>query len=153
MLGWMLAAGCYTYVPVAAGPVPDGSPIRAKLNAQGTSAVASRLGPSVTAIDGKLSSRRADDALVITATALSFANGAHQELLADDTITIARGSMSGVEVRTLDRRKTTIAAVVIAGSIATVGIVALRGARADAGPNEPSPGPLTTRAPARLRIP
>jgi hypothetical protein len=71
--------------------------------------------------------------------------------MAEDTITFPRALVSDVELRTLNRRKTTIAAVAIAASIVTVGVVALRGARADAPGTEPSPGPLTVRAPAWLQ--
>jgi hypothetical protein len=93
-----------------------------------------------------------DGALVMRATALQMSNGAHQDLMTEDTITFPRSYLAGTEVRTLNRRRTTIAAVAIAGSIATVGVIAMRGGRADAPANEPGPGPLTARAPAWIRI-
>jgi hypothetical protein len=151
MTGWMLAAACYSYVPASSAPLPPGSVVRATLNSQGTSAVTSRLGPNVVAVDGRLLSMTADGALVMTATAMQLGRGTNQDLLAEDTITFPRVLLSGVEVRTLNRRKTTMAAVAVAGSIATVGIIAMRGARADSPGNEPSPGPLTTRTPAWMR--
>jgi len=148
----MLVAACYTYVPVTTTSPPAASEIRVELNSGGTSAVTSRFGPNVVAFDGRLSSTGADGALVIQATALQKSNGAHEELVAEDTVTVPRTYVAGLEVRTLNRRNTTVAAVAIAAALATAGIVALRGARADAPANEPGPGPLTTRAPAWMRI-
>jgi hypothetical protein len=148
VLSWMLAAACYTYIPVSITAPPSGSAVRVKLNGTGTSAVAPRFGPGVMAVDGTLSSIAADGALAMSATALQPAIGARQDLLVDDTITLSRSYVAGLELRTLNRRKTTIAAVAIAASIATVGVIVMRGSRADAAANEPSPGPLTARAPA-----
>src|SRR5262245_48806320 len=84
LLSWMLAAACYSYVPVSTAAPPSGSAVRVKLNGAGTSAVAPRFGPSVVAVDGTLSSIGSDGTLAMSATALQLGIGARQDLLVDD---------------------------------------------------------------------
>jgi hypothetical protein len=152
VLSVTLAGACYSYVPLATTPPTSGAELRVELNREGTATLTSRFGPNVTAVDGTLSSVSGDGSLSIGMSALQMANGARQELIAADTITLPRVLVAGVEVRTLNRRKTTVAAVAIGAVVVTAGVVAMRGARGDAAATEPAPGPLTARAPAWMRI-
>ena len=146
-----MAGACYSYVPIATTPPTSGAELRVELNHEGTASLTSRFGPNVTAVDGTLSSVSGDGSLSIGMSALQMANGVRQELMAPDTITLPRVLVAGVEMRTLNRRRTTVAAVAIGAVVVTAGLVAMRGARADAPANEPGPGPLTVRAPAWMR--
>jgi hypothetical protein len=140
-MGLVLDTACFTYVPVSTGAPPTGAAVRVELNSAGTTELTRYLGPGVTAVDGTLSSVANDGAVVVAATSLRVADGSSQPWNGSQTVAFPRNYLTNIQLRTLDRRKSTIAAVVVAASLVTVGIVVMRGG--GAGGESDNGGPPT----------
>ncbi len=125
--GLALNSGCYAYVPATAGATPAaGAEIRVQLNADGTTELARYLGPRVSSVDGKLSSVSSDGAMVIAPAWVQIADGARQQWTGEGLVTLPSAYVATVRLRTLDRPRSTIAAVAIGGSIVAIAAVLLR---------------------------
>jgi hypothetical protein len=118
-VGMAVNTACYSYVPVQTNPPPE-SDVRVELNKEGTADLARYLGPSVVAVDGKLSAVAADGSLVIAASMVQIEDGPHQLWTGKGVVTFPQGYLSSVQVRTLNRSKSTIAGIAIAVSLITV---------------------------------
>jgi hypothetical protein len=119
-------AACYAYVPAAAGAPRPGADVRIQLNDAGTTQLARYLGPRVVAVDGLLASPPTDAEMVVAPVSVQIADGARQRWTGDGNVLFPRQYVTDVQIRTIDRRKSTIAAVAIAASVVTVGTVVMR---------------------------
>jgi len=147
--GLVLDTACFTYVPVStSAPPPSGAVVRVQLNSTGTTELTRYLGPGVIAVDGTLSSVTNDGAVVVAATSLQVANGSSQPWYGAQTVTFPREFLANIEARTIDRQRSTIAAVAIAASLLAVGIFVMRGGGAGGAPETGGPpGGVETRQP------
>jgi hypothetical protein len=138
-VGLALNIACYAYVPAATGaPAPaPGADVRLQLSSDGSAVLAASLGPRVTAVDGKLSSVSSDGSMVIAPSLVQIADGARQQWTGVGLVTVPAAYVAGVQARALDRKKSTIAGVVIAASLAALAVIVKNGSG-----NEPTgPGP------------
>lgn len=111
--------GCYNWRPVTGAP-PARATVEAVLSDSGTLTLTPRIGPNASTILGTLTGVRGDTfdiavAEVRTRDGLSY-------YLRGTTITLVRGELAQLRVRTLDRRRTAIAstiAILGAGAIIT----------------------------------
>jgi len=110
---------CYSYVPVQTIP-PSSADVRVELSKDGTSDLARYLGPRVIAVDGKLSAIAADGSLIIAVSMVQIEDGPHQIWTGEGDVTFPQGYLTSVQVRTLNKKKSTIAAIAIAASLVAV---------------------------------
>jgi hypothetical protein len=104
----------------------------------------------VTVVDGTLSSITNDGAVVVAATSVRVADGSSQPWNGSRTVAFPRDYLTSVQFRTLDRRRSTIAAVAVAASLVAFGVVAMRGGGAGGAPEVVgTPGGVETRRPRR----
>jgi len=138
-LAWTIDTACYAYVPATTSAPTSGADVRVQLNNDGTVELARYLGPRVTSVDGKLTSTSADGAMVVAPSAVQVVDGSRQRWTGDETVVLPQRYVAGVQLRTIDRRKSTIAAAVIAASLVTAGAIAMRVGNSSA-PTETGPG-------------
>jgi hypothetical protein len=133
---------CYAYVPMrtsAPAPAP-GADVRVQLNREGTTELARYLGPRVFSADGKLSSVSSDGALVVDVSSVQIVDGPRQQWNGEGLVTFPQAYVTGVQVRTLDRRKSTIAGIVLAVSLAGIMELVIRGGGSSNAPAGGGPG-------------
>ena len=122
----LFAGGCYRYSaiePNAAAPTAD---VRLNLTAGGAVALASTLGLSTAAVEGRLVRVTEGDYQLAVSSTLKRTDedpsSMTRTLWAGESVSIPRSAVAGVEQRSLDRRRTTVAA-----SVATVlGVLAAK---------------------------
>jgi hypothetical protein len=127
MVALSVGTACFTYVPVATEAAPAGTDVRVGLTTAGSTQLAQSLGARVVSMDGKLASSPADSAVKIAAQWVQTAEGVRQPWTGTPTITLPRSYLMDVQKRAIDRRKSTIAAIALAGSVAVIGAVVMRG--------------------------
>jgi hypothetical protein len=138
--GLALDTACFTYGPAMTSPPPPGAEVRVQLNSEGTTELARYLGPRVIAVDGKLSSVSSDGAMMIAAVWVQMADGARQRWTGEDVVAFPRGYLTSVQLRTLDGRKSTIAAIAVAASFVVLGTIVMRGGGSSSAPTGTGPG-------------
>ncbi len=144
-MGLALNTACYAYVPLMTGAPPPGEEVRVQLNGEGTTELARYLGPRVTSVDGKLSSVSSDGSMVIAAAWVQIADGARQQWTGEGLVTFPKGYVTSVELRTLNRRKSTIAAVALAGSLVAIGVIVMRAGGSGSPPTATGGGGINLR--------
>ena len=77
--------------------------------------------------------------MMIAPMSLQIADGARQQWTAEDVVTFPRVYVTSVEERTVNRRKSTIAAVAVAASFVVLGTIVMRGSGSN-GPHRDRPG-------------
>lgn len=136
----LIAAACYTYVPVSAGVPPVGSEFRAVLTSDGAARLAPVLGGQVAVVEGRMSSTN-DSAYVVSVSATRN-NAQVQTFWTGESITLPRASVQTIEARRLNKRKTwLIAAAGIVGGVLTAQIFGLGGTASGDGGGGPGPPP------------
>ena len=112
------STGCYTYsrIETAASTVPD--VVRVELTDAGTVAMTPALGESVTLLEGPLVSN-SSGSLELDVRLLRRRGESLMREWPGDHITIPTGNIRTLEIKTMDRRKTTTA-VIAGGAIAVV---------------------------------
>lgn len=122
----LFAGGCYRYSaiePTAAQPASD---VRLNLTSAGSLSLVPTLGASTSAAEGRIV-RLADSVYVLAmSSTLKRTDGAPESMTrtvwAGESVSIPKRAVAGVELRTLDGRRTAVAA-----SVATVlGVLAAR---------------------------
>jgi hypothetical protein len=114
---------------------PTGAEVRVQLNNEGTTELARYLGPRVISLDGKLDSLSSDGAMVITVAIVQIADGTSQQWTGEGSVTFPRPYVTSVQLRTLDRRKSTIFGIALVVSLVVIGELAAKG-----GSNSAPPG-------------
>jgi hypothetical protein len=133
VVGWGMGAGCFNYVPVVTGAAAPGTDVRIQLSAEGSGQLSRVLGARVNAVDGTLTTISPDSAMVVDAQWVQTADGLRERWTGAPHFSLPRSYVASVERRALDRRKSTFAAVAIAGAIAAVGVIAMRGGGSEGG--------------------
>jgi hypothetical protein len=145
-VGLALNIACYAYVPATTGAPQPGADVRLQLSGEGSTALAASLGPRVTAVDGKLSAASGDGSLVIAPSLVQIADGARQPWTGVGLVTVPGVYVTGVQLRALDRRKSTIAGVAIAASLAALAVIVKNGSGSEPAGTGPGSG-LSSRRP------
>ena len=124
----LLLSGCYRYVPSTTAPAP-GAEVRLDLNAAGSASLVPILGQNTRAVEGRLSSVADSGYVIAVSGTVKHGQGSGGEptttrtTWAGESVRIPRNALEGVELRSLDSRKTTFAAVL--GAALTVVAVKL----------------------------
>ena len=111
------AVGCYRLTPVEGGAPEHGLEVRLSLSDEGSVRLAPLIGPRISAIDGRVL-ETGDTAFVLAVSAV-VAQGGRSMAWSNERLTVPRAAVPSVQTRTLDRRKTWMAAVLgVVGAIA-----------------------------------
>jgi hypothetical protein len=131
--GLVLDSACFAYVPITTGSPPMGADVRLQLSSEGTTELTRYLGPGVRSVDGRSAAVRGDSAIVVAATSTQALDGSRQPWNGAETVAFPRAYLTSVQLRTIDRPKSTVAAVLIAASLVTIGVLVMRGGGAGGG--------------------
>ena len=116
LLAGGMVGGCYRYVP--AGPEPQpGRVIKAELNEAGASALTSKLGPGVTALDGLLLAREGDQLSILVESYITQRQG----LLTggNEALSVSLTHISTLQEKRPDKlRSVALGALLLGGAIA-----------------------------------
>jgi len=121
----LFAGGCYRYSAIEPNDATASSEVRLNLTDAGSLALVSTLGTSTAAAEGRIV-RVTDSAYVIamssTLKRTEDPTSLARTMWAGESVSIPRSAVAGVEQRSLDRRRTAVAA-----SVATVlGVLAAK---------------------------
>jgi hypothetical protein len=122
----LFAGACYRYSAIEPTAAVPASEVRLNLTPAGSLALVSTLGVATAAAEGRIV-RLTDDAYVLAVSSTLKRADENPESMtrtvwAGESVSIPKSAVAGVEQRSLDRRRTTIAA-----SVATVlGVLAAR---------------------------
>jgi len=137
--GAYFLAGCYTYVPVASTPGP-GSQIAFDITDAGRVALAERLGPGVTRIEGQVTGATAEE-YAVAVTAVSQIGGGRTRW-SGESMRLRRDYVARSETRKLSRGRTALAvgaAVIGIVVSALVASLAVGGDKTPSGPGGEGP--------------
>ena len=142
----LLLAACYRYVPSADVPPAPAADVRLELTPAGAAGLAPFLGNATTAVEGRVLSASDSAYRLAVFGTLKAGDGvgatSSRIVWAGDLVTIPRAAVGGVERRTLDRRRTTLLAVIGAlGAAATVQLLVHGGGGSGSGDGPPVVNP------------
>lgn len=113
----LAATSCYRLTPVEGGAPERGLEVRLALTDEGAVRMAPLIGPRIAAIDGRVL-EAVDTAYVLGVTAV-VGQGGRSMAWSNERLTVPRSAVSSVRTRTLDRKKTWMAAALgVVGAIA-----------------------------------
>jgi hypothetical protein len=113
----LVLSACYRYVPNTIASITPGEELRLMLTPAGSASLAPILGQEARAVEGRLSSVRDSGYVIAVSGTLKPAQGSGGELTlsrttwAGESVAIPRVAVQGVELRSLDARKTGLAAL------------------------------------------
>jgi hypothetical protein len=111
------AGACYRYQPLAqAEPVP-GTSVRLSLTPDGTTALATRLGPRINQLDARVANVHADTLLLEVTTARSA--DLQESYFNGDTLSLPRSSVSSIEQRRVALGPTAVLGGIVVGGAIT----------------------------------
>jgi hypothetical protein len=122
----LFAGGCYRYSAIEPNAATPATDVRLNLTAAGSAALVSTLGVSTAAVEGKVVRVTESDYVLAVSSTLKRTDedpaSMTRTVWAGESVSIPRSAVAGVEQRSLDRRRTTVAA-----SVATVlGVLAAK---------------------------
>jgi hypothetical protein len=118
--------GCYRYATIAPSGIIPASEVRMNLSASGASALAPKLGRSTFAVEGRILALT--DSTYVLAVSSTLARAPDDEtsmvrtVWAGESVAIPKGAVAGVEQRSLDGRRTAVAA----GVATVLGVLAAK---------------------------
>jgi hypothetical protein len=135
LAGSLVFSGCYTYIPARPGEIESGLDVRARVSPSAGARIAPLLGATdARLLGGKLITNGADTIIVEVPTIMldnrEFGQTPNQR------ISIPRGDLIELEVRKLDRWRTT---GVVGGAAIVLGITLTKALKGEPG-KEPLPG-------------
>jgi hypothetical protein len=110
----VLAGGCYRYSAIDPNAATPASDVRLNLTAAGSVALVTTLGVSTAAVEGRVV--RVTDGSYVLAVSSTLKRGDEdpaamtRTVWAGESITIPKSDVASVELRSLDRRRTAVAA-------------------------------------------
>ena len=113
----LMVSACYRYVPNTTAPVTAGSELRLVLTPAGSASLVPILGPDTRAVEGRVSSATDSGYVVTVSGTLKRGQDSGGEATmtrttwAGESVRVPRVAIESVELRSLDARKTTFAAV------------------------------------------
>jgi hypothetical protein len=136
--GTHLLAGCYTYVPVGSAPA-TGASLAFEISDAGRVALADRLGPGVTRIEGEVTEATPEE-YAVSVNAVSQIN-AGRTRWSGESVRIRRDYVVRSEQRKLSRGRTALAVgAAVVGFLAAVLTRSLIGGDGDKSPGGPGGG-------------
>ena len=113
----LMLSACYRYVPNTTAPVTAGSELRLVLTPAGSASLVPILGQNTRAVEGRVSSATDSGYVLAVSGTLKRGQGSGGETTmtwttwAGESVRFPRVAVESVELRSLDARKTTFAAV------------------------------------------
>lgn len=112
-----LLAACYRLTPVDATSPPTGMDVRLTLSDAGAVAMAPLIGPRIEAVEGRV--LQAPDSAYVLAVQSVIARGGRTMTWSQERLSIPRTAVASVRTRTLDRKRTWLAAgLTVVGALA-----------------------------------
>jgi hypothetical protein len=111
------AGGCYRYQPLAQPEPATGDNVRVSLTQDGTTALATRLGPRISQLDARVAEVRSDTLLLQVTTARSA--DLQESYFNGDTVSLPRSSVSSIEERRLAVGPTAVLGGIVVGGALT----------------------------------
>jgi hypothetical protein len=132
-------AGCYKYTPLATTDPAPGTRVAVELAPAGTDTLARFVGPNVIRIEGRVLQAGGSD-LLLAVSVVRKRNG-EEDFWKGETVSIPRGTISGLRQRRLATGRTLLLAGAVAVAGATVGAAASSGSSGGGG-NGGGPPPV-----------
>lgn len=138
LLCLVLSAGCHRWVPHDGTPVPEGTDVRVRVTDAGSDELQSRFGPNDGSVDGPVAYWNTEAiGLLVQST---IRRPGFPATTISDTIPVPSRLVSGVDVKTLDNRRTTaLTAGIVLGGLGLV--LATRAFGGEAEDGDPTPPP------------
>ncbi|CAN5870581.1 hypothetical protein BH11GEM1_BH11GEM1_25900 [soil metagenome] len=138
-----LNSACYAYQPVTGMPLAETQRVRLHLTTEGTAELARYLGPRVETADGILTRIRPDGELGVSVETVQLTDGSSQPWTGEGVVIFPASFIRRIERSELNRARTTIGALALAGGLFAIAAIALKttGSQAggDAGGGSPPP--------------
>ena len=128
----LLNTACYTYLPAPGGAPASGSDVQIELTSDGSALMQSAVGPRIRIIEGRVRAIDGAGNPTIDVEQLTSYDGLVVPYAGRDPVLVARTNIRYVDVRTLNRRKSWVAAGVVGGIFVTAVVTALIKARSKA---------------------
>jgi hypothetical protein len=116
-----LCAACYSYVPVEPSALPQGTAVRARITSEQAERVEPLVGRELRVLEGVVVGAGADSVLLEVPTAARVGTGGSLQVL-HQRVAIARAGITEVELKRLNRGRTTL---LVVGGGAVVGYLLL----------------------------
>lgn len=130
--------GCYRYVPGASADAAAGNEVRLTFTPEGAQQLAPVIGADVRSITGRVLS--ASDRELAVSVGRSYRSSGVETIWNGENVTIPRDAVAQTDRRTIDRRRSTLAAIgAFLGGVITFSI--LRSITTGGNPGSPGPGP------------
>ena len=130
-----LNSACYAFVPLSTGAPAVGTGLRVRLTRDGETEMVRYLGPRVVSAEGTLSAIGADGSLTLGVEMVQTSDGVRQPWSGEGVVVFPKAYVTDVQVRTLNRRQTTIATIALAASVILIAIIALAAGGAHGAPD------------------
>ena len=137
VLGTLLVGACYEYVPARSVASLLGQRVQLSLTDSGSVVMASRIGPSVDAIEGNLVADSAG-AYVVAVTLTRARSGAETDWR-EERVVVPHPLVASFAERRLSRSRSTFAGALMSAGVVAV-TVGLRGGGGATGGGVPTPG-------------
>jgi hypothetical protein len=144
-----LQTACYSYLPAPGGrPRPD-TEVMLELTPEGTQTLQPVVGPRIRRIEGRVQSAEADGTTLMTISQVTSFDNVTLPFTGREVIRVPSGTYVRADVRTLDRKRSWVAAGVIGAAFVVVVATALAKARSRASgePGKIGGSPPDIRAP------
>lgn len=140
LLSLIANTACYAYQPVLGTP-HVGTGVRFQLSAEGTAALAAFLGPNVLEVTGRLNDVLPSGVLVVAPEWVKTSNGVLQPWSGEGAVQFSREYVRALDVRTFNRRRTTMASITVVSGLLVIAVIALKagGSHGSDGPSGGSP--------------
>lgn len=136
-------SACYAYQPVTGLPLAEAQRVRLHLTTEGTTELARYLGPRVATVDGMLTRVLPDGGLGVSVETVQLTDGSPQPWTGEGVVIFPAPYIRRVERSELDRSRTIIGAIALAGGLLVIASIALKttGSQGggDAGGGSPPP--------------
>jgi hypothetical protein len=130
---------CYSYLPAPGGrPRPD-TEVMLELTAEGTQTLQPVLGPRIRRVEGRVQSAETDGATLMFIDNVTSFDGITLPYTGREAIRIPSGMYQRADVRTLDKKRSWVAAGTIGAAFVVVVVTALAKARSR---NSGAPGKI-----------
>ena len=104
----VLSVGCYSMTPIEGAAPAPGNDVRLDLSDEGSVRMAPLIGPRINAIDGR--SVETSDTAYVLAVHSVVAQGGRSMAWSQERLAVPRTAVSSVRMRTLDAKRTWLAA-------------------------------------------
>jgi hypothetical protein len=128
----LLNTACYSYLPPPRGGAPADGDARIELTADGSAAMQSAIGPRIRIIEGRIRATDANGIATVDVEQLTSWDGIVVVYAGRGPVLVPRSGIARVDVRTLERKRSWIAAGVIGGVFVVAVVTALLKARSRA---------------------